>query len=88
MTGPLTQVLTTVESGVRTVPAIAQATGLNPDLVNAAIDHLIREGRMRALPLNSCASGTCGGCSLFKPRCSSLPHPRSSCRRQDPRQPM
>ena len=73
MIAPLTQVLQTVEDGVRTVPAIAETTGLDRDLVSAALDHLIRSGRLGGVTLAAlCSPSTCGGCSLLSRGCRQV----------------
>ena len=63
MTGPLTAVLSAVEGGATTRPAIAARTGLDPDVVDAAVEHLLRVGRIATPTLRtSCPDGGCHGC--------------------------
>ncbi len=61
--GPLTVVLAAVESGATTRAAIVTRTGLDPDVVDGAVDHLLRLGRVAGLGLTtSCPDGGCHGC--------------------------
>jgi len=70
MTGPLSMILAAFDSGVRSVVDISRTTGLNRDVVEAGIDHLISTGRLTAQPLASgCTEGACGGCALFSAGC-------------------
>ncbi len=69
-TGPLAAVRSAFARGVRTVPEIAASTGLNPDVVAAAVDHLVASGRLQAQPLASgCPADACGGCALLAAGC-------------------
>lgn len=70
MKGPLSQVLDAFAGPARSVAEIQRATGLSDDLVEAAIDHLTRTGRLRAVPLASgCPADACGGCALVARGC-------------------
>jgi len=70
MTGPLAQILAAFDTGVRSVPEITRTTGLNRDLVEAAVDHLVSTGRLKAEPLASgCPESACGGCALLAAGC-------------------
>ena len=51
-----------IERGATTVPAIAAGTGLPADVVRAAIDHLVRAGRLAAPVGAGCPASACGGC--------------------------
>ena len=52
-----------VESGATTRGAIAARTGLDPDVVDGAVDHLLRLGRIATPTLRtSCPEGGCAGC--------------------------
>lgn len=63
MTSPLSAVLSAVESGANTVGEIATRTGLRPDVVDAAVEHLRRLGRIGSVSLTSgCPDGGCTGC--------------------------
>lgn len=67
MRGPLRAVLTEMTRGARSLDAVAESTGLSQDVVAAAVDHLVRLGRVSANDLagSGCAtSGACGGCAL------------------------
>jgi hypothetical protein len=65
MSGPLSAVLAQVEAGTPTVSEIARVTGLSEEVARAAVDHLLRSGRLSAgqVPLG-CPPGGCGGCSV------------------------
>jgi hypothetical protein len=66
--GPLRTVLAAVESGAATVADVAQRTGLDRDVVAAAIQYLVRTGRVGTASLTSaCPSTACGGCALACP---------------------
>lgn len=63
MTTPLRDVLGAVEAGAPTLHDVARRTGLAPDVVRVAVDHLVRMGRLGADRLTvGCADGGCGGC--------------------------
>jgi hypothetical protein len=63
VTAPLSAVLAAVDDGVTTRTAIADRTGLDPDVVDAAVDHLLRLGRVSSLSLKTaCPDGGCHGC--------------------------
>lgn len=71
MTGPLSAILTAVDSGARSLLQISRATGLDRGLVEAGVDHLVSTGRLRAEPLASgCPAGACGGCALLSAGCT------------------
>lgn len=68
MTGPLRAVLAAVDSGASTVIEVSRQTGLDRDLVAAAIAHLIRIGRVSTTQLvTGCPATGCGGCALACP---------------------
>lgn len=62
--GPLSAVLAEVSAGTPTVVEMSRHTGLAEGLIRAALDHLIRTGRLGSheLPIG-CPSTGCGGCS-------------------------
>ena len=62
--GPLSAVLAEVSAGTPTVVEMSRHTGLPGGLVRAALDHLVRTGRVASqeLPIGCPPSG-CGGCS-------------------------
>ncbi len=65
MSSPLRSVLRAFEDGARSRAEVTRTTGLRPETVDAAIEHLVRVGRVRAEPVStSCPSGSCGGCPL------------------------
>ena len=57
MSAPLRQVLDSVEAGATTRAAIAERTGLDPDVVDGAVDHLLRLGRIAAPSLRDVVPG-------------------------------
>lgn len=68
--GPLRSVLAAFDSGVHSLEEICTHTGLSRQVVDAAIDHLVRAGQIEARELavgcptagcGSCASGTASG---------------------------
>jgi len=78
MNGPLARILAAFDSGARSVPEISRTTGLNRDLVDAGIDHLVATGRLIAEPLASgCPEGACDGCALLPMGCGGR-HPLPS----------
>ncbi|MFT4109778.1 FeoC-like transcriptional regulator [Propionicimonas sp.] len=64
MTGPLSAVLAEVAAGTPTVVEMARRTGQPETVVRAALDHLVRTGRVEsvAVPIGCPPSG-CGGCA-------------------------
>lgn len=63
-TGPLSSVLAAFESGASTLDDVAQRTGLSRELVDGAVDHLVRTGRIDAKELSmGCPSSGCGSCA-------------------------
>ncbi|WP_409484962.1 FeoC-like transcriptional regulator [Arsenicicoccus dermatophilus] len=62
--GPLRQVLVALESGAGSLDQVARSTGLPRSSVDAAVDHLVRMGRLDARELASgCPDGGCGSCA-------------------------
>ncbi len=52
-----------MQSGAHLRADIADQTGLAPDVVDAAVDHLLRSGVLSAETLGSgCPAGGCQGC--------------------------
>jgi hypothetical protein len=45
---------------------LAARTGFPPESLRAALDHLIRTGRVQAQALTGCSPDGCAGCSLTK----------------------
>lgn len=63
MSGPLSLVLAEIAAGTPTVTAMIRNTGLPDDVVRAALDHLVRSGRVTSAELSiGCPSGGCGSC--------------------------
>jgi hypothetical protein len=61
---PLRSVLTAFETGARSRTEVCDRTGLRRDVVDAAIEHLLRMGRLDARELTvGCPDGGCGGCA-------------------------
>ena len=64
MSGPLTSVLESFRAGVHSIDEVVQRTGLRRDVVDAAIGHLVRAGRLEARELAiGCPTGGCGSCA-------------------------
>lgn len=79
MSGPLRLVLDEIESGTPTVSDMIRNTGLADDVVRAALDHLVRSGRVTSAELSiGCPSGGCGSCA------SALESGTPGCGRQAP----
>jgi hypothetical protein len=58
-------VLTAVGDGAPTLDAVARATALPRDVVEAAVHHLVRAGRLSAAELSiGCPVGGCGSCAF------------------------
>lgn len=65
MTRPLSAVLDAFTQGAASLAEVEGRTGLSPEVVSAAIDHLVRAGRIEAKSLTAgCPSGGCGGCAM------------------------
>ena len=61
---PLTSVLPAFEAGCGTLDEVARSTSLDRDVVGAAVEHLVRIGRLRAGVLSvGCPDGGCGTCA-------------------------
>lgn len=64
-TRPLHAVLDAVRSGAGTLDAVAARTGLSRDVVDGAVNHLVRVGRLSAETLSfGCPGSGCGSCVL------------------------
>jgi hypothetical protein len=78
MSSPLSQVMQAVTGGATTPGAIVATTGLDPDVVDGALDHLLRLGRISTPILrSSCPESGCAGCGSTDTECS----PRATGRR-------
>ncbi len=61
--GPLRAVLAAFGAGARSLAEVCERTGLERDVVSAAVAHLIRAGHLRAEQLSTgCPDGGCGSC--------------------------
>lgn len=61
--GPLSRVTAALEHGAGTRVGLAAQTGLDPELVDTAIDHLIRLGRIELEQIGGgCPTDGCGSC--------------------------
>jgi hypothetical protein len=68
--GPLSLVLAELEAGTPTVGEMARRSGLDEAVVRAAVDHLVRSGRVEAREIAiGCPPSGCGGCA-FASGCS------------------
>lgn len=64
MSGPLSLVLAEIEAGTATVNQVARNAGLDEQLVRAAVEHLVRTGRVESRELSmGCPASGCGGCA-------------------------
>lgn len=62
--GPLRAVLTALQDGAPSLQDVSARTGLDRDVVQAAVDHLVRMGRVSASELAmGCPGGGCGSCA-------------------------
>lgn len=62
--GPLRAVLDAFEAGATSLAEVVEHTGLDAGVVNAAVDHLVRSGRLDAKELSmGCPGGGCGTCA-------------------------
>ena len=64
MSGPLTTVLAEMQAGTPTVAEIVRRSGLEDSVVRAAVEHLVRSGRVESRELSmGCPASGCGGCA-------------------------
>jgi hypothetical protein len=62
--GPLSAVLAELTAGAPTLDDVARRTGLGRDVVGAAVDQLVRLGRVSSSTLSTgCPDTGCGGCA-------------------------
>lgn len=62
--GPLRAVLAAVDGGAGTLTELSRRTGLDREMVSAAVEHLERAGQLTATVLAAgCPSGGCGSCA-------------------------
>ncbi len=61
---PLRAVLDAFTTGARSRHDVVTSTGLSRDVVDAAVEHLVRSGRLTATELSvGCPDGGCGSCA-------------------------
>jgi hypothetical protein len=61
---PLTAVMQAFEAGCGTLDEVARSASLDRDVVDAAVEHLVRLGRLNAGVLAvGCPDGGCGTCA-------------------------
>jgi hypothetical protein len=66
--GPLRRVVDALTAGADTRAELSRRTGLSPDVVDGAVEHLMRTGRLRSAPLTSgCPPAGCGHCPSSRP---------------------
>ena len=64
MSGTLSTVLAEMRAGTPTVAEIVRRSGLDDSVVRAAVDHLVRSGRVESRELSmGCPASGCGGCA-------------------------
>jgi hypothetical protein len=84
-TSPLRSVLAALDDGARSRSEVCDRTGLRRDVVDAAIEHLLRMGRLDARELTSgCPDGGCGSCASGVGSAPGCGAPGPSARRPGP----
>jgi hypothetical protein len=64
VSGPLSIVLAELAAGTPTLTEMARRSGLEESVVRAAVNHLIRSGRVEARELSmGCPASGCGNCA-------------------------
>ena len=64
MSGPLSSVLAELEAGTPTIAEMVRRSGLEESVLRAAVDHLVRTGRVESRELSmGCPESGCGGCA-------------------------
>ncbi|MGV8909522.1 MAG: hypothetical protein ACOH1Y_11110 [Propionicimonas sp.] len=64
MSGPLSTVLAELEAGTPTIAEMVRSSGLTESVLRAAVDHLVRSGRVESRELSmGCSESGCGGCA-------------------------
>ena len=62
--GPVSRVLAALDDGAPSLAEVSARTGLPRDVVDAAVDHLVRLGRLEARTLAiGCPDSGCGSCA-------------------------
>jgi hypothetical protein len=64
VSGPLSTVLAELEAGTPTITEMVRRSGLDESVLRAAVDHLVRSGRVESKELSmGCPESGCGGCA-------------------------
>jgi len=64
VSGPLSIVLAELEAGTPTITEMVRRSGLDESVLRAAVDHLVRSGRVESRELSmGCPESGCGGCA-------------------------
>jgi hypothetical protein len=85
VSSPLRSVLDAFEAGARSRAEVGTRTGLRRDVVDAAIEHLLRIGRLDARELTGgCPEGGCGSCASGSGDAPGCGAPGPSARRSGP----
>jgi hypothetical protein len=85
MSSPLRSVLTAFEEGAASRSDVCARTGLRRDVVDAAIEHLLRLGRLDARRLSTgCPDGGCGSCASGSGEAPGCGAPGPSAQRHGP----
>jgi hypothetical protein len=85
VSAPLRSVLDAFGSGARSRHQLCRATGLSTDMVDAALDHLVRMGRLEARELSTgCPGGGCGSCASGVDGAPGCGAPAASSQRRGP----
>jgi hypothetical protein len=61
---PLRAVLAAIDGGARTVADVRVRTGLDTAVIDAAVDHLARAGRLTVVRMRTLCAGRCGDCPV------------------------
>lgn len=79
--GPLQAVWSAVARGVTTRVELRRSLDFPDDVIDAALDHLVRSGQVAIQPLAvGLPTGNCGGCPLATRKvCQSLPVSTGTC---------
>ncbi|MDR1851771.1 MAG: FeoC-like transcriptional regulator [Propionibacteriaceae bacterium] len=62
---PLSVVMSELKLGTPTVATMKLRTGLSADVLQAALDHLVRLGKVCCQEVGGCAPERCGTCPLL-----------------------
>jgi hypothetical protein len=66
---PLRVVLDEMAKGTATLGKMAANSGIAEELLRAALEHLVRIGKVASIELGGCAAGGCGSCPLLPIGC-------------------